>query len=131
MSFSIVVRVKVGKGVQKEIKNRSKHTLQYVLCVLYDLFFSFFLQGAVLAALFVHCKVRGSHVSLSCTHSDTLHLHHIQDKLPTPNTSTLVLTDTVHCSWYTMCVYLTSHLITSKSEHFNIRQNRFQISCPH
>lgn len=60
MSFSIVVKSKVGKGIQKKIE-RSKHTLQYVLCVLYF----FFLRGAVLAALFVHCKVRGPHISLS------------------------------------------------------------------
>lgn len=130
MSCSFVVRAQVGGrggggggrdlGGKKRIKEKSKHTLQYVLCVLNVFFFVFFLQGAVLAAAFVRCKVRSPHIqylSLSLVHTYYIHITfktNTPPPHPTPqhNTSTLVLLDTMQCNQYTICVYLTSHLIT-------------------
>lgn len=72
MSFSVVVRVKVGKGFRKKGSRRDPNihysTYMCALC--------FFQQGAVLAAAFVRCKVKSPHIS------HILHPHHIQDKHP-------------------------------------------------
>lgn len=95
--------------------------------------FFFSLQGAVLAAAFVRCKVRSLHISLSCTRSHT-HItstsHSIQT-LPPRKTHQPWLCWTQCNAASTQCVFIRLPIwLHYKFKLFNIRQKRFQISCP-
>lgn len=65
MSFSVVIKTTGGGGIWK----KGEGAIQTYITVRLTCALWFFQQGAVLAAAFVHCKVRSSHIQYSFTHS--------------------------------------------------------------